>query len=71
MRFDHFVGRLQVVKKSIFLYTVDKFKITLKSILIKTSIFFKFMNYRGADKSLARIDNSYVKIKHINCISSL
>jgi len=26
--------------------------------------------YRGADKSLARIDNSYVQIKRINCLSS-
>jgi len=26
---------------------------------------------QGADKSLARIDNSYVKIKHICCLSSL
>jgi len=26
---------------------------------------------RGADKSLARIDNSYVEIKHISCLSSL
>jgi len=25
---------------------------------------------RGADKSLARIDNSYVKIKHVSRISS-
>jgi len=27
--------------------------------------------YRVADKSLARIDNSYVKIKHVICLSSL
>ena len=27
--------------------------------------------YRGADKSLAWIDNSYMKIKHISCLSSL
>ena len=27
--------------------------------------------YRGADKSLARIDNSYLKMKHISCVSSL
>jgi len=27
--------------------------------------------HRGADKSLARIDNSYVKIKYISCLSSL
>ena len=27
--------------------------------------------YKGADKSLALIDNSYVKIKNISCISSL
>ena len=27
--------------------------------------------YKGADKSLARIDNSYVKIKHISCLSAL
>jgi len=25
----------------------------------------------GADKSLARIDNSYVKIKYVSCLSSL
>jgi len=31
---------------------------------------FKFFLYRGADKSLARTDNSYVKIKHISCLSS-
>jgi len=30
----------------------------------------KFL-YRGVDKSLARIDNSYVKIKHVSCLSSL
>ena len=27
--------------------------------------------YNYAEKSLARIDNSYVKIKHISCLSSL
>jgi len=27
--------------------------------------------YRGADKSLARIDNYYMKIKHVGCLSSL
>ena len=27
--------------------------------------------YRGADKSLARIDYSYVKIKRISCLLSL
>jgi len=27
--------------------------------------------YKGADKSLAQIDNSYMKIKHISCLSSL
>jgi len=27
--------------------------------------------YRGADKPLARTDISYVKIKHISCLSSL
>jgi len=27
--------------------------------------------YKGTDKSLARIDNYYVKIKHISCLSSL
>ena len=27
--------------------------------------------YGGADKSLAQIDNSYVKIKHVSCLSSL
>ena len=26
------------------------------------------MNARGADKSLARIGNSYVKIKHVSCL---
>ena len=26
--------------------------------------------YRGADKSLARTDNSYVKIKPVSCLSS-
>ena len=31
---------------------------------------FKFL-YRGADKSLARIDDYYVKIKHISFLSSL
>jgi len=29
------------------------------------------VKYRGADKFLARIDNSYMKIKHVSCLSSL
>jgi len=29
------------------------------------------MLYSGADKSLGRIDESYVKIKQISCLSSL
>jgi hypothetical protein len=29
------------------------------------------INTRGADKSLSRIDNSYVKVKHLFCLSSL
>jgi len=30
-----------------------------------------YSTYKGADKSLARIDNSYVKIKYISRLPSL
>ena len=29
------------------------------------------IKYRGADKSFARIDDAYMKIEHISCLSSL
>jgi len=38
---------------------------------MSSGLFFVVAMYRGADKSSARIDNSYMKIKHISCLSSL
>ena len=43
----------------------NKTNVTSNKCAILLAIF-----YRGVDKSLARIDNSYVKIKHIICLSA-
>jgi len=42
-----------------------------KGFILLCGTLFMQTYYRGADKSLARIDNSYVKIKQIICLSSL
>jgi hypothetical protein len=54
-----------LVKKPRFLELNLQFHSTWENELNST------FKYRGSDKSLAGIDNSYMKIKHKSCLSTL